>query len=67
MVLTEKIAYYAGELFADFVFFTLMPTSGFAAYKVFLRFNKFAKSHSLVDKSVEAVSENLFKCLPYIN
>lgn len=67
MVLTEKLSYYAGELFADFVFLTFMPTSGFAVYKVVLRFNSFAKSHSLVEKSLEAVSDNLFKCLPYID
>lgn len=67
MVLTEKLAYYAGELFADLVFYTIMPTSGFAAFKVILRFNEFAKKHSLADKSIETVSENLFKCLPYID
>ena len=67
MVLTEKLAYYAGELLADLVFYTLMPTSGFAVFKVVVRFNEFAKRHSLANKSIEVVSENLFQCLPYID
>lgn len=67
MVLTEKLADYAGELFADLVFSTRMPTSGLAAVKVVLRFHEFAKRHSLANKSIEVVSDNLFQCLPSID
>ena len=52
MVLTEKLAYYAIELLADLVFSTIIPTSGFAAFKVVLRFYEFAKRYSLANKSI---------------
>jgi hypothetical protein len=63
----EQIAYLLGQITADIILFSLMPTSGFAAYKAFGKFADFAYAHRLRDKSPEAISDNLFECLPYID
>lgn len=67
MVCFEQLSYYLGKVTADLVLFSILPSSSFVAYKVVFKFSDFATSHKLPNKNVETISENLFKCLPYLD
>lgn len=66
-MLTAKYAYYFGRLIEDLIFFSLLPTSGFATYKTVFKIKEFASRHSISRCSAEYITNNVFACLPYIN
>ena len=73
MVLIERVCYTIGGVIADFILLAFAPTSVLTASKVLKasncwgKFSRFATKVSLVDKSPEAITENIFECLPYLN
>jgi hypothetical protein len=65
MVLIEKVFYSLGGAIADVVIFIGCVTKyGGTAVK---KFSKFATEVALKDKTPDNISENLFKCLDYID
>jgi hypothetical protein len=67
MVLIEKFGYITGQVLAEVVLIALAPSSTYTAYKVFTKFSSIASTHSLKNKTADIVSENLYKCLYYID
>lgn len=73
MVIAERLCYRLGEVLADIILISVGPTSLFTTMKVTQKtikvtqkFSKFAILHSIDSTSVDAVSENLFECLPFL-
>lgn len=63
-MLIERFCYAAGEVVGDIIYFTAVSQTGVAAY---LKVSKFATAHSLKDKNAEAITDNVFQCLEYID
>lgn len=70
MVLIERLCYNVGVVLADVVYYSVVPTSAVVIGKVTnggRAVSEFAAKHVLIDKSADAISENLFECLQYID
>jgi len=67
MVFVEKYSYQLGLIIGDLIAFSLLPTSGFIAYRSAIRFNEFACSHSIAKRGTDYITTNLFDCLPYLD
>ena len=63
----ERIAYYLGSVAADISLFVVLPNSASYVLKTSQRLSEFATKHRLVLKTREAMLNNLFDCLPYID
>lgn len=66
MPCTERIAYHIGEVIGDAILISMFPTAGFAYFKVTTKISKIACEHKIISTCVDAVSENLFECLPFL-
>lgn len=66
MVLIEKVCYKLGEVIVDVALFSVTPAGLYSTYKVASKFSMFAAEHSLKNKTVDIISENLFECLPFL-
>jgi NADPH-dependent curcumin reductase CurA len=75
MVLIEKVFYSLGGAIADVVIFSTRPAASIAAIgcvtkyggSAVKKFSKFAAEAALKDRTEDSISENLFKCLDYID
>jgi hypothetical protein len=75
MVLIEKVFYTLGGTIADILIFSTKPVASVATIGYVTKyggtaakkFAKFATEVALKDKTQENISENLFKCLEYID
>ena len=63
-MLLEKLCYNAGQIAADMVF--VMITGRYGVLTV-ASIRGFAKTHALIDKSAQAITDNVFACLIYID
>jgi len=63
-VLLEKFCYHAGEIAADAVFVLMTGRYGVLAVGYI---KGFALAHSLIDKSEQAITDNVFACLQYMD
>lgn len=63
-MLLKRIFYFAGEVKADLFIFSVF---GHTAYTSLVIFKSIAKTHKIASNSLSAISENLFKCLPFID
>jgi len=66
-MLIEKYSYRLGLLIGDLILLSFLPTSGFATYKIALKFSDFANRHSISKYGSDYISENLFQCLQYLD
>lgn len=66
MVLIERIFYEVGAITFDFIYFSVAPSGVFVASKCTSKLISYANRHALVDKSIAAVSDNLFECLQFL-
>ena len=60
----EQFCYYAGVVTVDIVTYSVFGQGAFMAYS---SLKLVAKNHKIITHSVDAVSENLFECLQYID
>jgi NADPH-dependent curcumin reductase CurA len=75
MVLVEKVFYSLGGAIADLVIFSTRPAASIAAIgcvtkyggTAVKKFSKFAAEAALKDRTEDTISDNLFKCLDYID
>jgi NADPH-dependent curcumin reductase CurA len=75
MAIIERVFYNLGGAIADVVIFSTKPVASVAAIgcvtkyggSAIKKFSKFATEIALNDKTEDNVSENLFKCLDYID
>jgi NADPH-dependent curcumin reductase CurA len=75
MVLIEKVFYNLGGALADVVIFSTKPAASIAAIgcvtkyggTAVKKFSTFATGVTLKDRTLDSISENLFKCLDYID
>jgi NADPH-dependent curcumin reductase CurA len=75
MVLLEKVFYNLGGAIADVVLFSTRPAASVAAIGCVTKYggsavkkiSKFATEVALKDRTQANISENLFKCLEYID
>jgi hypothetical protein len=75
MVLMEKVFYTLGGAIADVVIFSTQPIASVVAINCVTKyggtavkkFSKFAAEVALKDRTEDSISENLFKCLDYID
>lgn len=66
MVLVERISYQVGRVVGDVIYFTAAPTIIVIGGKCAGKIQNLASKVALADKSPAAITENVFKCLPFI-
>lgn len=64
MIDSYFIGYMIGETIVDLV---LVSTGSVSAITGIIAIRAIAKTHKLVDKSIDGISENLFNCLEFID
>lgn len=75
MILLERLCYALGGALADVFYFGVRPAASITAIgcvrkyssTALKKFVKLAANVALTDKTQEGISENLFKCLDYID
>ena len=69
MVLVEKFCYNVGVVLADVVYYSFVPTGTIVLGKITSSskaIGDFAAKH-VIEKNADAVAENLFECLKYLD
>ena len=66
MPLFEKVCYDAGRVIGNVIFYTTGPVIAVTARQGYGKFTRLATKVALKEKTREAITENIFKCLKYI-
>lgn len=67
MALVEKVCYEIGCGLVDIVMLGTAPTTFLIGIKCVQKLDGVAKAHALTSRTREAITENVFKCLEYID
>ena len=67
MVLIEQLCYKLSNRLGDVILFDVCPMSVAVYAKCANKFNKSSSRVALKERTIEAISNNLFDCLDYID
>jgi hypothetical protein len=67
MAIAEQVCYHIGAILFDVFYVAVIANTPPGVYKAGLTIGKIASSHSISDLNDEEITENVFKCLDYID
>ena len=66
MVLFERFCYQAGRVIGDVIYYSTAPVVLVTVVQGSNKFSRLATKVALKEKTREAITENVFKCLEYL-